>query len=171
MDLALLHREVDPSEDLAVADRGVQALHLQRRDRRKRSGRAGVEVEGGSVLRTLDRLEIHNHLSLVQVVVLVRADRVDRAEPFVSEIHHGDEAAVDGEPSRFAGGHVFDRAHAYRRGHKATPAVDGSASSSWIASSAFCRTSSRRTRSNTSWKKTVTISRSASARGIPLLSR
>jgi hypothetical protein len=40
--------------------------------------------------------------------VLVRADRVDRAEPFVSEIHHGDEAAVDGEPSRLAGGHVID---------------------------------------------------------------
>src|SRR5207245_6802599 len=102
---------------------------------RKRSGGAGVEIEGGSVLRTLDRLEIHIHLSLVQVVVLVRADRVDRAEPFVSEIHHGDEAAVDGEPSRLAGGYVIDGAHADRRGHQATPAVDSSASSSWIASS------------------------------------
>src|SRR6266487_1908070 len=145
--------------------------HVHRRDGRKRSGGAGVEVEGGSVLRTLDRLEIHVHLSLVQVIVLVRADRVDRAEPFVSKIHHGDEAAVDGEPSRLAGGHVLDGAHADRRGHQATPAVDGSASSSWMASSALCRTSSRRTRSNTSWKKPVTISRSASARGIPLLSR
>src|SRR6478735_1715858 len=145
--------------------------HIHRLDGWERSSLAGVEVEGGPVLRTLDRLEIHVHLPLVQVVVLVRADRIDGAEPLVAEVHHGDQATIDGEAARLTFGHVIDRTHADRRGHQRTPSMDGSASSSWIASSALCRTSSRRTRSKTSWKKPVTMSRSASARGIPRLSR
>src|SRR5439155_23787793 len=97
--------------------------------------------------------EIHVHLPLIQVVVLVRPDRVDGAEPLVPEVHDGDEAAVDGEPSCLACGHVIHRTHADRRGHQRTPAVDGSASSSWNASAAFRRTSARRRLTMAFWKK------------------
>src|SRR6476620_2733082 len=58
-------------QDVVVGHGHGKDIH--RRDRRKRAGGAGVEVEGGSVFRTLDRFEIHIHFSLVQEVVPVRA--------------------------------------------------------------------------------------------------
>lgn len=113
----------------------------------------------------LDEGEVDVDLALVQVVLRVAADRVERAEPLVAQVHDRDLTSVEGVAPRLAGRHVFRLADAH--GHQRMP----SASSAAIAASAPTRTSSICTRSSTSWKNPVTISRSASSWGIPRDSR
>src|SRR5690242_4614537 len=142
--------------------------HGERRDRldRRQPHRlAGVQVEQRPVLRALDRALVRVDLSLVEEEVLVRADRVDGAEAVLAEVDHGDRSALDGEPAGLAGRDVL------RRTHLLVAHQIALRSSSWIASSAPVRTSSRATRSSTSWKNPVTTRRSASSRGIPRLCR
>src|SRR6476659_2025514 len=136
-----------------------------RLDRRQPEGPAGIHVEQRPVFRTLDRALVRIHLPLVEEEVLVGAHRVERPEPVVAEVDHGNLSAVDREAAGLAGRHVHDGAHALVRHQIAFR------SSSWIASSAPWRTSSRVTRSRTSWKNPVTTRRSASSRGMPRLCR
>src|SRR5512139_2123874 len=65
-------------QDVVAVDDDAEGLDRLRRRQAPRPPRA--QVEGRAVLRALDRAEIGVDLSLVQVVVLVRADRVHGAE-------------------------------------------------------------------------------------------
>src|SRR6186997_1679416 len=141
---------------------GRDGEHLDRLGRRQGAWFAGVQVEGRTMLRAFDRLEVDVDLAFVQVVLRVAADRVDRAESLVAEVHHRDQALADGEPSRFTVSHLGGRAHADGR-HQRTPR----SSSASIAASAPSRTSVICTRSSTSWKNPLTMRRSASSCGIP----
>src|SRR5919204_1202584 len=132
-----------PSSVIAHLDQQVVALHLHRerldRDRgRQRPRPPGREVERGTVLRALDRPEVDVHLAFVEEVVRVRADRVDRAEAFLAEVHHGDRPVVHLEAPGLALGNVVggaqadeahDRPPSSRRGGRAPPPPPGSSSS------------------------------------------
>src|SRR2546422_3145280 len=88
-------------QDVVVLDLHGENLH--RNGRRQRAGLAGCQIERRAVLGTLDRLQVQVDFALVQEVVRVRADGVDRTEALVAEVHHSDRAVVDLEATDLAG--------------------------------------------------------------------
>ena len=127
---------------------------------------ARVQVERRPVLRALDRLEVDVDLALVQVV-RARASRSRRrarnpsSPRFTTATQAPSTAKRRASPAR----HVGRRR---TRGRAPSAHALGPARRA-IAASAPSRTSSICTRSSTSWKNPVTISRSASSRGMPRL--
>src|SRR5688572_20956560 len=109
-----------------------------------------------------DRVFLRVHLTLVQECVRMRANVPHRTKLSVAEIGHGDLAAVHREPTGLALRDILRPRDRDEHHVQSEPS-----SSDSIARSRLCRTSVSVTRSRTSWKKPVTMSRSASSAGMP----
>src|SRR5918999_1415254 len=141
----------------------LHVVHGNRHGGRQAPGLAGLQVERRAVSRALDRFEVHVHLSLVEVGVGVGADVAHGPELTLPQVGHGDVPAVHVELTGLPFGDVGGSPYGDQRHDQPTPPR----SSSSMAASSPVRTSAGVTRSSTSWKKPVTMRRSAWARGMP----